>query len=48
MYIFIKTFILETFLYNNYLIILIILIILKKRLLELYTKSTILIFNLQN
>jgi len=35
-------------LYDNYLTILIILVLLEERLLKLYTKSTILIFNLQN
>ncbi len=39
---------LEIFLYNSYLTILIVLILLKKYLLKLYTKSIILIFDLQN
>ncbi len=43
-----KTLTLETFLHNNYLTILIILILLEDCLLKLYTKSTILILNLQN
>ncbi len=44
----IKTLVSKTSLYNNYLTILIILIILEEHLLELYIKSTILMFNLQN
>jgi len=44
----IKTLTSKMLLHNNYLTILIILILLEKRLLKLYTKSTILISNLQN
>ncbi len=43
-----KTLILEIFLYNSYLTILIIFVLLENYLLKLYTKSTILISNLQN
>jgi hypothetical protein len=46
MYTSIKTLDLETFLYNNYLTLLIILILLRNYLLKLYTKLAILIFDL--
>jgi len=46
MYTSIKTLDLETFLYNNYLTLLIILILLRNYLLKLYTKLAILIFYL--
>jgi len=46
MHTFIKILTLEIVLHNNYLTILIILILLKDCLLKLYTKSTILIFDL--